>query len=206
MTYDRGRLINYGGMVLILGCASAIIADIIGILVYEDHNPIRQTISQLAHGKFAYIQDIGLVLLSLGILSAAVALYVWKSNDKRFIFGAAALSIMGIGIGVLAEFNQLVGEPGTTIHIVVTAMIGTLFLFAAITLGIGFKELNRTWAYTSIGIGISVLLSCLGFLFISEKYEGFYERGVVLFVMIWFLGLGYVLYNVPQKRGLNKLN
>lgn len=76
MENDRKKYIKFGGIFLIEGYLSVIIADIVGILIYEDHNPVRQTISQLAHGKYASIQDIGLVLLGLGIVAGAISLYL----------------------------------------------------------------------------------------------------------------------------------
>lgn len=59
---------KYGGIALILVNFSVAAADIVGILVVEDHNPIRETISQLAEGKYAYIQDIGITLFGLGYI------------------------------------------------------------------------------------------------------------------------------------------
>lgn len=101
------------------------------------------------------------------------------------------LVIMGIGIMVLAEFNDFAGTPGTMVHIVLSVLIGILFLICTFLLGIAFKQINKNWYYTSIILGIVFLIACSGFLVISEAYEGAYERGVVLIVLTWFCAFGY---------------
>jgi energy-converting hydrogenase Eha subunit A len=123
----KHQLLKYGEIVLIIVSTSIVVADIVGILMVEDQDPIRQTISQLTHSKYSYIQDIGLTVFEIGIL-LGMALYVWKSNFTMLKLGAFLLSIIGICIVVLAEFNQFAGKPGTTIHIVLAVVIGLLYL------------------------------------------------------------------------------
>jgi hypothetical protein len=126
MKYKQ-QLLKYGEIVLIIVSTSIVVADIVGILMVEDQDPIRQTISQLTHSKYSYIQDIGLTVFEIGIL-LGMALYVWKSNFTMLKLGAFLLSIIGICIVVLAEFNQFAGKPGTTNHIVLAVVIGLLYL------------------------------------------------------------------------------
>ncbi|OBX26019.1 uncharacterized protein DUF998 [Gelidibacter algens] len=200
----KHEVLKYGGIALVIGSLSTIVADVVGIMVVEDHNPVRQTISQLAHGKYAYIQDIGLTVFGIGILLGGMALYVWRSNSTMLKLGAFLLGIMGICIVVLAEFNQFAGTPGTTIHIVLSVVIGLLYLSSTILIGIAFKKINTNWYYGSIGIGISFLMACSGFLIISEAYEGAYERGVVLIVLIWFCAMAYQMMTHQHESNPSK--
>ncbi len=199
----KDTLITYSGIALIIGCLSAAITDVIGILVVEDHNPIRQTISQLAHGDYAYIQDIGLTLFGLGVIAGAIGLYIWRSNFVSILWCSICLGLLGILTIVLSEFNQFAGVPGKTIHIVLAISIGILFLISTILIGIAVKDLKRQWYYVSISTGALFLLSCSGFLFISEAYEGAYERGVALVTFLWFCGLGYHLVTNFKKVSTN---
>lgn len=141
----KPNAIKLGGIAVIIGCISVVIADVIGILVYEDHNPIKQTISQLAHGKYAYIQDIGLTLFGVGIIGASLALYLLKSDSKMWIVGAILLGLSGVNTIILAEFNQFAGQPGTMTHIVLAISIGVLFSISSFVLGVRFKEFAMTW-------------------------------------------------------------
>ncbi|TXD84271.1 DUF998 domain-containing protein [Subsaximicrobium wynnwilliamsii] len=195
----KHEIIKYGGIALIAGSILALVADVVGILVVEDHNPIRQTVSQLAHGKYAYIQDIGLALFGVGILIAGATLYLWKSDAFKCEWGATLLSIMGICIVVLAEFNEFAGTPGTTVHIVLAVFIGVLFMLCTFLIGLAFKKINKNWYYASIGMGILFLVSCSGFLVISQAYQGAYERGVIQIVLIWFCAMGYQMIKYPEK-------
>lgn len=195
----KNTFIKFSGIALIIGCISAVVSDVIGILVVEDHNPIRQTISQLAHGKYAYIQDIGLTLFGLGIIIGAIGLYLWKSKSSYILWCSIVLTLMSILTIVLSEFNQFAGVPGETTHIILAISIGILFLIGTVLFGVAVKNIRSKWYYASIGIGVLFLLACSGFLFISESYEGAYERGVCFFPFFWFCGLGYLLATNCKK-------
>lgn len=195
MIVNCANFINYGGIALIIGCWCAIISDVLGILVFEGHNPIRQTISQLAHGKYAYIQDIGLVLFGIGIILGAISLYAWKSNDKLIKTGAFTLGFSGVLIAILAEFNDFAGEPGTSIHMALAITIGISLLLSMILVSIVMQKINKTWMYISFSMLGVFLFSSLGFFVIPNQFQGIYERAVVLLVLTWLLGLGYFLIN-----------
>ncbi|KAI9132270.1 hypothetical protein [Acaryochloris sp. CCMEE 5410] len=63
------------GFVGLVGCFAALLTDIIGTIVVQKHNPISETISSLAIGKAAWIQDSGLDLFAAGLIACAIALY-----------------------------------------------------------------------------------------------------------------------------------
>jgi len=65
-----------------VGCIAAVLGDILGIIIYGQHNPIQQTISQLTEGKYAFIQDIGLVLIWFSGLGYRLMLYETKRGRK----------------------------------------------------------------------------------------------------------------------------
>ena len=56
------------GVIGILGCVAVLATDLIGIALHEAHNPIKNTISMLAIGKYGWIQDLGLDILAIGFL------------------------------------------------------------------------------------------------------------------------------------------
>lgn len=192
----KNRIIKLGGIASILGSISVLVADIAGIMIYEDHNPIKQTISQLAQGKYAYIQDIGLTLFGFGIILASISLYVWKSSSLKWVVGTIFLIIMGINTIVLAEFNQFAGTPGTTIHIIIAVLIAIIFFVCTLLLGYKFKEINKNWHYISLSIGIAFFIACSVFSLIPEKFEGIYERGIGVLLILWFIILGHNMIKV----------
>ena len=107
------------GIIGIFGCISVIIADIIGIIVVEKHNPISETISALAITKSAWIQDTGLNLYAAAMIACAIGLYAWNLEGVRWKIAAVLLGLLGIDIILIAEHNQYAGRPGVgaAIHI-----------------------------------------------------------------------------------------
>lgn len=65
------RYLRLCGLIGLVGCIGVVAADIAGILVYESYNWISQSISALAVGRYGWIQDLGLYLLSAGLIADA---------------------------------------------------------------------------------------------------------------------------------------
>ncbi|MEL6383500.1 MAG: hypothetical protein AAFQ89_13825 [Cyanobacteria bacterium J06626_18] len=57
--------------------------NLIGAVVVDEHNLIRETISALAIEKFAWIQDMGLDFFAAGLIACAIALYSWQLGGFR---------------------------------------------------------------------------------------------------------------------------
>ncbi len=121
------------GIIGILGCLGVIAGDIIGIMVHEAHNPISNTISMLAIGKYGWIQDLGLDILAVGFLALAAGLYAWKRSGTKWIISLIILVLIAVDIILIAEHNQYAGRPGNTIHRKLVYALALLFPALLIT-------------------------------------------------------------------------
>ena len=126
------------GIIGIFGCLSVIIANIIGIIVVEKHNPISETISALAITKYAWIQDLGLNLYAAAMIACAIGLYTWNLEGLRWKIAAVLLGLLGIDVILIAEHNQYAGRPGVGASIHIQCVYALAVLFAAITLLLSF--------------------------------------------------------------------
>lgn len=69
--------------VALLGCVLVTAANLIGILIVDDHNPISETISKLAIGDYAWIQDFGLDAFAVSLFALALGLYLSLTGGWR---------------------------------------------------------------------------------------------------------------------------
>ena len=100
----------------LFGCFAVIAADIIGIIIHEEHNPFKNTISMLTIGKYGWIQDLGLDFLAMGYVALAIGLFTWKKNNARWLIGLVVLVLIGADLVMIEEHNQYAGRPGEKIH------------------------------------------------------------------------------------------
>ncbi|MFS4418227.1 DUF998 domain-containing protein [Maribacter sp. 2307ULW6-5] len=159
---------------------------------------MRQTISQLAQGPYAYIQDTGLVLLALGMLMAALGLYLNMKQGTYLRWGIFSLGTTALAIASLAIFNSHIGQPGTTVHRAFAAGIGLLFTASAMLLGHAAQQRHWSWARPSMVLGALFLLACPGVFLVPQACQGIYERGVALLLLVWCWLLGHAL--IKQKQ------
>lgn len=186
-----------------LGSFAVVAANIIGILLVEQHNPISETISKLAIGDYAWIQDIGLDLFAISLFAIAIGLFKWSVGGWRWQTGAFLLILLCFDIFVIAEHNQYAGQDnsGANIHIHAVYVLGLLVALASLLLGFDLRRISRNWSRFSIGL--SIVWTVLGpiFFIVPTSWNGAYERFVALIMVTWVVALSGLLI----QRGSGQL-
>ncbi len=197
----KKKIYTICGILGIFGCVAVIASDIIGIAVHEAHNPIDDTISMLAIGKYGYIQDYGLDLLSVGFFALAAGLYTLKQTGTKWIISLIIMALIGVDFILIAEHNQYAGRPGYTIHRKLVYTLAALFFVLNILISSELKILKpflKKFCWWIAGIWI---ISAPLMPIIPDPIEGAYERLVGAIIVIWLSLVSYHLYHFP---GINK--
>lgn len=191
------------GIIGLFGCLSAIVSDIIGIIVVEKHNPISETISALAITKQSWIQDLGLNLFAFGIVACAIALSRWRFNKFKWKIGSLLLFLLGIDIVLIASHNQYAGREGVgaSIHLQCVIVLAILFTLVCILLASGLRKAGRNWYRYSMATGIFWLVLSPIFFIVPTKVDGAYERFIALIMIAWVAAVSWLLV----KHGRGKL-
>ena len=191
------------GIIGIFGCISVVIADIIGIIIVENHNPISETISALAITKSAWIQDLGLDLYAVAMFACAIGLYQWNLGGLRWKIASVLLGLLGIDIILIAEHNQYAGREGIGASIHIQCVYALAVLFAAITFlaSFGLRRVGRNWYRYSMGTAIIWTVLAPFFFFVPTNINGAYERFISLITISWVAAISWLLI----KRGQGKL-
>ena len=200
---SSSKLLLVCGIIGIFGCLSVIIANIIGIIVVESHNPITETISALAITKHAWIQDLGLDLYAAAMIACAVGLYAWNLGGLRWKTAAVLLGLLGVDVILIAEHNQYAGRPGVgaAIHIYCVYALAILFAATSLLLSFGLRKVGRNWYRYSMGTAIIWTVLAPIFFFVPTSIDGAYERFISLITISWVAAISWLLI----KRGRGQL-
>lgn len=191
----RRRVIVGCGVVALLGCVLVTAANFIGILVVDAHNPISETISKLAIGEHAWIQDLGLDAFAIGLFSLALGLHLTLSGGWRWQAGLVLLILLGVDVLLIAEHNQYAGRPGrgAAIHIYCVYALYGLFSLITFLLAANLKKLGDRWRRFSLSISVSWLVLAPLFFVVPTRWDGAFERFLALFLLAWVGGLAWQL-------------
>jgi len=185
------------GIVGIVGGLIVVIADFIGIAVVDGYNPITQTISDLAIGRYGWIQDVGLNLYGISLLILAIALWRWNLGDWRWRLGATLLFLIGIDILVISEYDQYASGPnsfGRTVHLYAVYVLGALFPLACFSCSVGLRRVGRKWRYFSCVIPALWVVGGPPFFRVPTGYDGLYERFVAVILLCWTVTISWLVF------------
>ncbi|MCX2745617.1 DUF998 domain-containing protein [Mangrovivirga sp. M17] len=195
---EKRTIIKTCGIIGISGCIAVIAADVVGIILHEKHDPISDTISMLAIGKYGWIQDIGLDLLALGYFALAAGLLLWKRKGTKWIISMIILILMSATVVLIAEHNQYAGRPGHTGHAIHRKLVFTLaglFLFLTVLSSFDLKYLKPflkkfSWWIAGLWLIFAPLLPL-----IPDNFDGAYERLICTLLVAWPIVVSYQLIN-----------
>nr|MBI1229723.1 DUF998 domain-containing protein [Cytophagales bacterium] len=180
----------------IIGCVAVIAADLAGIAVHEKHDPISDTISMLAIGKYGWIQDWGLDMLAVGYLALAIGLCTWKRKGAKWIISLIIIVLISINLVLIAEHNQYAGRPGYTgynIHRELVYILAGLFLVLPILISFELKSLKPFLKRFSLWIAALWLIFAPFLMLIPDTLDGAYERLICTLLVIWPATVSYQL-------------
>ncbi|MGF1515608.1 MAG: DUF998 domain-containing protein [Elainellaceae cyanobacterium] len=189
------KLSTISGVLGVLGSFLSVATNLIGIIVVEQHNPISETISMLAIGEYAWLQDFGLDALALGLAAIAVALIRWNLGGLEWQAGATLVMLLSLDILLIAEHNQYVGREGVgaAIHIYCVYALGLLVALMTWFLSRGLGKVGRGWRRFSRTISLVWTVFGPIFFFVPDGWNGAYERFVALILLTWVVAVSWLL-------------
>ncbi|TDQ32217.1 DUF998 domain-containing protein [Zeaxanthinibacter enoshimensis] len=187
-----------GGLSL-LGCLSVIITDIIGIMVHEAHDPISDTISMLAIGKYGWIQDLGIDLFAMSFLALAVGLYFYKRTGTAWLISLLILILLSADLILIAEHNQYAGDKENTLHQKLVYIMAGLFLLLTLLSRSGLAKLKPYLTRFILWVAGLWLVFAAAFPFMPDGIDGAYERLVCVLLVLWPAVVSIELINARSE-------
>lgn len=169
----------------LFGCVAVLLADVVMWFLVEGYSPIGQTISELAAGPHHAVQDTGIVLFALGIVSLAVALILrGRSGARAWTVRLGFLALAGV-VALIALRNEYGdGRPGgVEIH---RYLVGALYVLVGALLWLGSAVRPAAEDRSArLGKPLAVAWALLAPLFylVPDGVDGLYERALALFLV-----------------------
>lgn len=186
----------------LVGCAAVIVGNVAGIMIYERHDPISDTISDLAAGRYAWIQDAGLLAFAIGIAATAAGMARWPSHGgKTWRLAAWLVALIAIDVAVIAAHNEY-GDRDSgafVIHSYAVYALAALFALASSLAAPALGRLGRGWRHFSWAVPVVWLIAGPVFFVAPTAWDGAYERGLALVVVSWFGAIGLLLMRQPVR-------
>jgi len=196
----------------LLAVATAVATDLVSIALADaGYSPIANSISKLAIGERAWIQDLGIDALGVGLVVLGLAGFAiargetgW-SGERRWGWhtGCGLLLAAGVDLFVIAEHNEYGGDQAMvyTVHLYATILLYLLFGGLALCMHRGLAT-GKGWRWWSMAIGIAWLLIAPWFfvaMYTATAYDGLIERASALLFLMWVCGVSWRLIRVSRE-------
>ena len=183
------------GAIGLFGCISVVLTDIIGTLVVDGYNPIKQTISNLAINEKAWIQDIGLNLFAASFAACGLGFWIMDLDGTRWKIGSTLLFLLAIDILVISERDTYadLSSFGSTLHLICVVILGVLFILAPWLTAFGLKRISRRYYIYSLATAGFWGVTSFVFFLIPTRWDGGYERFLSLIVIAWVASVSWLL-------------
>jgi hypothetical protein len=181
------RLVRTCGLIGLFGCLVAVVTDVMGWILVDGYDPISQTISNLAVGRWSWLLDLGLYLLATACFATAVGLAARRLGGASWTFAAAAVALLGIDVIVVAAFDEYAGttNPGADVHSAAVYALGALFALACLLAVPGLKRLHGSLGRFSLVVGLAWIVLAPLFFLVPNAWDGAYERFLALILLGW---------------------
>ena len=162
-------------MIICLSSLSGIIAPVIFLLVVitidaiqPEHNPIVETISELVHGSYGWVQTLAFFLLGFLLIVFAARLYISTIKKITSQVGTLLVILTGLGFFLLGAFpsQTSVSELKTQqiVHDAAAGIIGTSFILGCLAYAVHFRldpQWRKYWIYSVITVLLCTLFGLL---------------------------------------------
>ncbi|MCF6445863.1 DUF998 domain-containing protein [Nereida sp. MMG025] len=186
-----------------LGVLAMLAGNVIGTIVVPGHDPMADTISDLAAGRYEIIQDIALYGYAAGFFALALGLSNIHTRDRRWTLGIFAIALMAACLTVIGARNEY-GDgdsSGVVIHIYLVYALGALLVIAPFALASGLSRIARGYGIAARAFGVAWIFAAPVFFVLPTQYDGGYERALGVLASLWVLSLAHALWTCAGKHG-----
>lgn len=187
----------------LVGCAAAMLTTIAAVLAQEGAGFAANTISALAAGRQAWIQDLGLYAFGAAMIAVTVALGWYREDPKRGWHWRVGLSLLGacggaiLLVGAYGEYGDR--DPGgLVIHIYVVFFTLLAFVSGILLTAPALRPHWRHWMAFSVTIAAILVAAVPVFFFVPTGWDGLFQRAAAMMMVIWLAAVSLLMMRWPR--------
>lgn len=192
---ERPELLVLCGLLGILGSLAMTIGIVAVQSIAPGHDPVSDTISDLARGDTAWIMDAifyfnAAAMLALAIGAAHLHLGRWDWSLGLLVLALVALDI--VLLGVWDEFYSQPGVEKTSVHTRLATFLFPLYILGPLAMARGAGEVSRAYTWLFVASAILWAITSLIYFFGPSEYYGVTERIAGATTLLWTVPLGWI--------------
>lgn len=197
------KILTICGFIGIFGIISVVLTDIVGSIVLDDYNPVKQTISNLAIGEAAWIQDVGLNFFAASFAACGIGFLILNMGGWKWKTGSSLLFVLAADILIISEFDKYadLNSFGSTVHLACVIILAITFTLALVLTASGLSNVEQSWRPFNLVVAFIWAVLAPIFFIISTDWDGAYERFLSLIVIVWIARASMML--CKQGSGTN---
>lgn len=165
-------------------------------------------ISELAIGRFGYVQTVAFFAAGLGSLALALGIREttrgsWGSRAGFAMVGLFGINVFLAGIfptdAIDAEGRVLSPTAVGTIHIVVSALAFLSIIAAMFVLSMTFKQNIRWRSFWTVSLVLAFAAFVTFFLTSDGQWTGLYQRVFIGTIVLWLILVAIRLRSIARK-------
>ncbi|MEE4206079.1 MAG: DUF998 domain-containing protein [Erythrobacter sp.] len=193
-----------GGLV-IAGCLTAIVLDLVGVGLSDQVGMIRDTISNLAAKEgddtpVDELADTGLYAFVVAVLAATAGLARWRIDRLDWKIGAVLLVIVAICVALIAGYEAYTNGEGPVIHYRLVYVLGGAFPLTVLLTAGQFYEIRKWLGIALYTLGVVWGIAAPFLFVVPTGWDGAYERLLAALMLGWFAAMGVMIWRDPDTR------
>lgn len=195
---ERHELLLVSGALGIIGGLAMTFGTLVMGLLSPDHDPVADTISDLARGDLHVVMDsifylnaAGLIALALGAAHAHLGKFWWSMGLIALTFTALVVVMLGLW----DEFGETAEGEGLSVHTRLSMVLWPLFLVGPLAMAEGAGRVRSVYKWLFIGGALSWAVAAPAFFFSPDAIDGLVERVAGAFTLLWTVPLGWLLFH-----------
>lgn len=195
-------LLTACGIVGMLGSLALVAGNVVGSMVVPGHDWVADTVSDLAAGKYEFIQDVSLYGYAAALLACAIGAAHYHLGTGRWSVGILCLTLLALMVVIIGARNEYGDgdEEGIVLHIYFVYVLGALFAAAPFLMARGMGREARSFRWIALTCGALWALAAPIFFFLPTGWDGAWERGLGLITVVWIVSLSWLLLRAGWRR------
>lgn len=199
----QSNILVFGlGWYAIVGCILFVGSIFIADFIVPNHDPLADTISDLAAGRYEFIVDMGLYAFSASLISIALLAAHVHLGGKRWSVGVIGFALFGLIVFLIGARNEYgdSDDEGIVIHIYLVYAIGLLMTVLPLLM---MEGAGRVRAYYPKVFGaVTVLWTVCApvFFFLPDGIDGIYERYLGAISLFYVCLMAHLFLRLDQTE------
>jgi len=196
-------LVQGCGLVGMIGCAVALIADLLGVRLSDHIGLVSDTISNLAAGgRWDWLMDYGLYAFVLAVLAVALGTSRWRfDSDWQWAAGQVLLIVIAADIFAIAAYEAYSNpQAGPQLHYKFVYLLGIAFPLMAWLTSDGLGSVSGRLRTPLRVFAVGWALAGPVLFVMPTAWDGLYERVLALLMLGWFALVAWLLWQLSRSK------